>query len=96
MINGVLYLTTPFNRLFALNSETGEALWSYDPKTSGRNNRFSLSISRGAAYWSDNEANRIFLGDQSGRLHSIDTLNGELDLDFGTNGIVDLSTGVSG
>ncbi|MBH00364.1 MAG: pyrroloquinoline quinone-dependent dehydrogenase [Solibacterales bacterium] len=96
MINGVLYLTTPFNRLFALNSETGEALWSYDPKTSGRNNRFSLSISRGAAYWSNNEANRIFLGDQSGRLHSIDTLNGELDLDFGTNGIVDLSTGVSG
>ncbi|PYS36490.1 MAG: hypothetical protein DMG14_24330, partial [Acidobacteria bacterium] len=31
MIDNVLYLSTPFNRVVALNAETGEELWAFDP-----------------------------------------------------------------
>src|SRR5258708_29550703 len=33
MIDNVLYVTTPYNRVAALDPETGVALWSYDPKS---------------------------------------------------------------
>ena len=32
MIDSVLYLSTPFNRVVALNAETGEELWTFHPK----------------------------------------------------------------
>ena len=32
MVDGTLFLTTPFNRVMALNPSTGKELWSYDPK----------------------------------------------------------------
>ena len=32
MIDDVLYLSTPFNRVVALNAQTGAELWVFDPK----------------------------------------------------------------
>src|SRR4051794_7283441 len=32
MIGNVLYLSTPYNRVVALNAETGAEVWSFDPK----------------------------------------------------------------
>src|SRR5262249_8340896 len=32
MIGGVLYLSTPYNRVVALNAETGRELWAHHPK----------------------------------------------------------------
>jgi glucose dehydrogenase len=32
MLDGRLYLTTPFNRVIALDPATGRQLWAYDPK----------------------------------------------------------------
>src|ERR1700693_3038341 len=32
MIDGVLYISTSFNRVAALDAETGKQLWVYDPK----------------------------------------------------------------
>jgi len=32
MMDGRLYLTTPFNRVIALDPATGKQLWAYDPK----------------------------------------------------------------
>jgi quinoprotein glucose dehydrogenase len=32
MIGGVLYLSTPYNRVVALDAESGRELWSYNPK----------------------------------------------------------------
>ena len=31
VIDGVMYLTTPFHRLLALDAETGKLLWAFDP-----------------------------------------------------------------
>ena len=32
LVDGRLYLTTPFNRVIALDPATGEQLWAYDPQ----------------------------------------------------------------
>src|SRR5262249_13943909 len=32
LVDGALYLSTPFNRVIALDPKTGVARWSYDPK----------------------------------------------------------------
>jgi glucose dehydrogenase len=32
VVDGTLYLTTPFNRVIALDAETGKQRWAYDPK----------------------------------------------------------------
>src|SRR5262245_13553820 len=32
VVDGVLYLSTPFGRAVALEAETGKELWSFDPK----------------------------------------------------------------
>ena len=36
MIDNVLYFSTPYNRVVALNAETGAQIWSYDPKPGTR------------------------------------------------------------
>ena len=32
MVDGTLYLSTPFNRVMALNPQTGTERWTFDPK----------------------------------------------------------------
>ena len=32
MLDGILYLSTSYNRVVALDAETGKQLWVYDPK----------------------------------------------------------------
>lgn len=94
MADGVLYLTTPFNRVVALEPETGKQLWSFDPdidKTKAAN----LFISRGCSYWTDGKKRRILHGTQAGRLYSIDALTGKPDPAFGSNGSIDLRIGVA-
>lgn len=94
MIDGVLYLTTPFSRVLALDPETGRELWAFDPgldKTESAN----LFINRGAAYWSNAEKKRIFLGTLDGRLFSLTAATGKPDESFGDGGWVDLRKGTA-
>src|SRR5262249_32086530 len=89
MIDGVLYVTTPFCRLIALDAESGEKLWDFDPQID-RTMRINLFVNRGASYWSDDRRQRLFLGDLHGRLFSIDAKTGKPDPDFGKGGMLDL------
>lgn len=73
VMDGIMYITTPFSRLIALEAETGKELWQFDPKIN-KMMRGNLFINRGAAYWSDGKRKRIFLGDMEGRLFAIDIL----------------------
>lgn len=93
-VNGTLYLTTPFNRLVALDPETGKQRWAFDPKID-RTRALNLFISRGASYWADGAAQRILYGTQGGRLYSIDAVTGQPDRAFGENGSIDLRAGVA-
>ncbi|MEX2263110.1 MAG: pyrroloquinoline quinone-dependent dehydrogenase [Bryobacteraceae bacterium] len=94
VVDGVMYLTTPFNRLIALEAETGKELWVFDPQVD-RERSANLFINRGAAYWTDGERKRIFLGTLDGRLFAIDARNGKPDGDFGNAGWIDLRQGVA-
>ena len=52
LVDGTLYLSTPFNRVIALDPETGKEKWTYDPKvdlTKG----YSEVTSRGVSTWVD-------------------------------------------
>ena len=92
VVDGVMYITTPFSRLVALDPETGRELWAFDPKLD-RERAYNLFINRGAAYWSDGKKKRVFLGTLDGRLFSIDAATGKQDDSFGNAGWLDLRKG---
>jgi quinoprotein glucose dehydrogenase len=94
VIDGVMYLTTPFNRLIALDAETGKQLWAFDPKLD-KERPANLFISRGSAWWSSGAKKRVFLGTLDGRLFSIDAKTGKPDDSFGAAGWIDLRAGVA-
>lgn len=94
LVDGVLYVSTPFHRLLALDPETGQQLWQFDPKFD-RATRVSLYINRGVAFWAKGSRKRIFLGDQQGRLFSVDVETHKPDPTFGENGMIDLRRGMT-
>jgi quinoprotein glucose dehydrogenase len=98
MIDNVLYLSTPYNRVVALNAETGAELWSYDPKPyeDGQPPNGTGFVHRGVAAWRDADAGnalRIFINSRY-RLICIDAATGRPVSSFGDNGVVDLSKGL--
>jgi len=97
MVAGTLYLSTPFNRVIALNPATGKQLWSYDPKTDLTLSYGDGLINRGVATWLDPERRpgqpchrRIFESTLDARLTALDAATGEPCRDFGINGQVSL------
>jgi quinoprotein glucose dehydrogenase len=95
MIDNVLYLSTPYNRVVALDAESGKLLWAYDPQAykDGQPPNGTGYVHRGVAAWQDGETRRIFLNSRY-RLISLDALTGEPVESFGEGGVVDLSRGL--
>ncbi len=62
MIDDVLYVTTPYNRVVALNAETGAEIWSYDPKSyvDGQPPNGTGYVHRGIAVWRDGKSSAHF------------------------------------
>jgi quinoprotein glucose dehydrogenase len=97
LVEGKLFLTTPYNRVIALDPGTGAKLWEYDPGVNVERNYSEVS-SRGVSAWLDAAARagsvcrlRIFEGTLDARLIALDGETGKLCVDFGANGTVDLS-----
>ncbi len=90
-VNGTLYLSSAFARVFAVAPDTGEVKWIFDPEID-RNLRLNLFANRGVAYWTDGSKKRILLGDQQGRLFSLDADTGKPDPKFGEGGVLDLKS----
>jgi len=93
MVDGVLYFPTAFNRLVALEAETGKQLWIFDPKINRESGR-NLFIHRGAAYWTDGRQKRLFYGTLDGELYAIDAANGEPVPSFANKGKINLREGM--
>ena len=95
MIDNVLYLSTPYNRVVALNAETGAPLWTYDPKaySGGQPPNGTGFVHRGVAAWRDGTALRIFMNSRT-HLICLDAMTGEPINSFGDHGIVDLTKGL--
>ncbi|MGE0042847.1 MAG: pyrroloquinoline quinone-dependent dehydrogenase [Vicinamibacterales bacterium] len=95
MIDNVLYVSTPYNQVAALDAETGAELWRYDPKAyeDGQPASGQGFIHRGVAAWRDNGALRIFMNSRH-RLIQLDAATGAPVEGFGEHGVVDLSKGL--
>ena len=95
MVDGVLYLSTMYTRVVALDAETGAELWTFDPRAyeGGPIGAGPTGFKhRGIAYWSDGDDARIFLNSRD-RLYAIDAATGDLDADFGEGGSAVLTEG---
>ncbi|MBK7930454.1 MAG: pyrroloquinoline quinone-dependent dehydrogenase [Bryobacterales bacterium] len=95
MVDGVLYVTTPFANVVALDAETGKELWKFDAGLDRERISGGLYINRGVAYWTDGKQKRLLLGTLGGRLFSIDAATGKADAAFGEQGSVNLRTGIA-
>jgi quinoprotein glucose dehydrogenase len=95
VVDGVMYVTTGYLRVVALDGATGAELWQFDPlKEHPYAHRPAAGgVNRGCAYWSDAKPNgerRIIHGTSDGRLFSLDARTGKLDPKFGDGGVRDL------
>jgi quinoprotein glucose dehydrogenase len=97
VVEGVMYLTTGYLRVVALDAATGRELWQFDPLKDHpfEHHPASGGVNRGCAFWSDGKPGgerRILHGTSDGRLFSIDAATGKLDPRFGEGGILNLRT----
>lgn len=97
LVDGTLYLTSSFNRVFALNPETGELRWTYDPKIDQTWQSGDGLINRGVATWLDPAGQlgkpclrRIFEATIDARLVALDAATGVPCSDFGNKGQISL------
>jgi quinoprotein glucose dehydrogenase len=95
MIDNVLYVSTPYNQVAALDATTGKELWRYDPKAyeDGQPPNGQGFAHRGVAAWRDRDRLRIILNSRY-RLIQLDAKTGAVVEAFGNKGIVDLSEGL--
>ena len=95
MIDGVLYVSTPYSRVAAIDAKSGRELWAYDPKAyeAGQPASGQGFIHRGVAAWRDRGNLRIFLNSRH-RLISLNAKTGQPVPTFGVNGEIDLTEGL--
>jgi quinoprotein glucose dehydrogenase len=100
LVEGKLFLSTPFNQVIALDPRTGAKLWEHDVKLD-RSRNYSEVTSRGVSAWRDPMSAsgaacrlRIFMGTLDARLVALDGETGTPCGGFGVNGQVDLTRGV--
>ncbi|MFN0086415.1 MAG: pyrroloquinoline quinone-dependent dehydrogenase [Blastocatellia bacterium] len=98
LVDGSLFLTTPYNRVIALDPATGAERWTFDPRVP-LNRRYSEQTSRGVSAWpaaSDGRraSRRIFVATIDARLIALEAATGRTISGFGDNGQVDLKRDV--
>jgi quinoprotein glucose dehydrogenase len=97
LVDGTLYLTTGFNRVIALDPETGTQRWAYDPKIDVTLDYGDGLVNRGVATWLDAGRpsaepcrRRVYEATLDARLISLDAKTGKPCLGFGDYGQVSL------
>jgi quinoprotein glucose dehydrogenase len=96
MIDNVLYLSTMYTRVVALNAETGEELWAFDPRAYEGGSRGASAGGfkhRGVAFWREGDDARLFINSRD-RLYAVDAGTGRLVTAFGDGGSVILTDGL--
>jgi quinohemoprotein ethanol dehydrogenase len=75
VIDGTLYASGNFGRVYAIDAATGKERWTYDPGVDGQWGRYACcdAINRGVAVWQG----RVYVGALDGYLHAIDAATGE-------------------
>jgi glucose dehydrogenase len=75
VVDGVMYFTSAWSKVFAVNAATGALLWSYDPKVPPEwaVNACCDVVNRGVAVWKG----RVFVGTLDGRLVALNATTGK-------------------
>ena len=99
--NGTLYFCTGLNNVIALDPESGQERWRFDPKLEPEKLRGAFTlVCRGVSYWKNATAQsgrcgeRIFTATLGSELIALDAATGEPCADFGANGRVSLREGI--
>ncbi|MCP5069543.1 MAG: pyrroloquinoline quinone-dependent dehydrogenase [bacterium] len=97
VIDDTLYYCSSFNKVFALDAETGQEKWRFDPEV----DRYAdiLPICRGVSSWRSGTdgicEHRILMGTLDARLIALDAQTGRRCTDFGDGGEVDVTHRIS-
>lgn len=88
VVDGRMFLGTPYGRVVALDPISGKQLWAYELPT-GDQPPF-----RGLGYWPGDKAHapRLIFGTLRGRMIALDAATGAPSKGFGTNGMIDTKT----
>lgn len=75
VVDGTLYVSGNFGRVYAVDAATGTERWRYDPEVDGQWGRYACcdAINRGVAVWKG----RVYVGALDGYLHAIDAATGK-------------------
>jgi quinoprotein glucose dehydrogenase len=105
LIDDTLYYCSSFNKVFALDAETGAEKWRFDPGLD--HEAHILPNCRGVSSWRSDKAetgrgpgtgvceHRIFVGTLDARLIALDAGTGQRCSDFGIGGEVDVTHRIS-
>jgi len=88
VVNGVMYLSSPYSRVVALDPVTGKEIWAFQVPGGSPS-------SRGVEYWPGDArtpAQIVFGTRMNGHLYSLDAKTGKLNPEFGDNGVLNLNT----
>ncbi len=96
IVDGMMYVITPFSRLIAIDAMTGEEAWRFtpDPPLNLKETAGGGLASRGVTYWKSGVKDRIFLPVRDGRIYSIDLNTRQPDPDFADKGCLNLRAGI--
>ena len=96
-VDGTLFFTTGFNRIIALEPETGKQRWAFDPKVDLTLDYGDGLINRGVSTWVDPKLGvgqpcrrRLYEATLDARLFAVDAATGKPCLDFGDYGQISL------
>lgn len=75
VVDGVMYTSTAWSKVMALDAATGRVLWQYDPKNIGAKAAHACCdvVNRGLAVWQG----KLFVGTIDGRLIALDAASGK-------------------
>jgi quinoprotein glucose dehydrogenase len=92
VINGVMYTTTPYSRVVALDPITGKEIWVYQIPNSGQ------ASTRGLEYWPGDASHppRIYFHSSYGSIIALDAKTGALVTGFGAGGMLAAGPGAGG
>ena len=76
VVDGVMYVSSAWSVVYALNAKTGEEMWVYDPEVSGKDAAKGCCdvVNRGVAV----HDGKVFVGVFDGRLEALDAATGEV------------------
>ena len=75
VVDGMMFVSTAWSRVYAIDAKTGEEIWFYDPEVPGAWGRKACCdvINRGVAVYKS----KVYFGSLDGRLIALDAATGE-------------------